>query len=216
LFGDECFWRDLVAFTWNVKTMEGRDEIAAMLGTQLAAANPTIWRINGEPTQSNGVTEAWIAFETKLAHGRGILRLKDGRAWTLLTAIEELKGFEERKGPSRPMGAAHGAYRRDKTWLEAKRAEQEALGKEKQPYCVVVGGGQGGIVLGARLKQLDVPTIILEKNARAGDSWRNRYRSLVLHDPVWYDHLPYIPFPENWRSSRPRTRSVTGWKSTLS
>ena len=143
LFGDECFWRDLVALTWNVKTMEGRDEIAAMLGAQLAAANPTIWRISGEPTQSNGVTEAWIAFETKLAHGRGILRMKDGRAWTLLTAIEELKGFEERKGPSRPMGAAHGVYRRDKTWLEAKRAEQEALGKEKQPYCVVVGGGQG-------------------------------------------------------------------------
>ena len=206
LFGDECFWRDLVAFTWNVKTMEGRDEIAAMLGAQLAAANPTIWRISGEPTQSNGVTEAWIAFETKLAHGRGILRMKDGRAWTLLTAIEELKGFEERKGRSRPMGVAHGVYRRDKTWLEAKRAEQEALGKEKQPYCVVVGGGQGGIVLGARLKQLDVPTIILEKNARAGDSWRNRYRSLVLHDPVWYDHLPYIPFPENWPVFAPKDK----------
>jgi putative flavoprotein involved in K+ transport len=206
LFGDECFWRDLVAFTWNVKTMEGRDEIAAMLGAQLAAASPTIWRISGEPTQSNGVTEAWIAFETKLAHGRGILRLKDGRAWTLLTAIEELKGFEERKGRSRPMGVAHGVYRRDKTWLEARRAEQEALGKETQPYCVVVGGGQGGIALGARLKQLDVPTIILEKNARAGDSWRNRYRSLVLHDPVWYDHLPYIPFPENWPVFAPKDK----------
>ena len=35
LFGDECFWRDLAAFTWNVKTLEGRDEIAAMLAAQL-------------------------------------------------------------------------------------------------------------------------------------------------------------------------------------
>ena len=205
LFGDECFWRDLVAFTWNVKTMEGRDEIAAMLGDQLAAANPTIWRIDGEPTQSNGVTEAWIGFETKLAYGRGILRLKDGRAWTLLTAVEGLKGFEERKGRSRPMGVAHGVYRRDKAWLDL-RVDEEALGNEKQPYCVVVGGGQGGIALGARLKQLDVPTIILEKNARAGDSWRNRYRSLVLHDPVWYDHLPYIPFPENWPVFAPKDK----------
>jgi putative flavoprotein involved in K+ transport len=58
LFGNECFWRDLVAFTWNVKTLEGRDEIAAMLGAQLAAANPTTWRIDGEPTQSDGLTEA--------------------------------------------------------------------------------------------------------------------------------------------------------------
>ena len=65
LFGDECFWRDLVAFTWNVKTLEGRDEIAAMLDAQLAAANPTVWSVEGEPTESDGVVEAWIAFETK-------------------------------------------------------------------------------------------------------------------------------------------------------
>ena len=70
----------------------------------------------------------------------------------------------------------------------------------------MVGGGQGGIALGARLKQLGVPTIILEKNARPGNSWRNRYRSLVLHDPVWYDHLPYIPFPENWPVFTPKDK----------
>ena len=62
--------------------------------------------------------------------------------------------------------------------------------------CVIIGGGQGGIALGARLRQLGVPTIIVEKNERAGDSWRKRYKSLCLHDPVWYDHLPYIDFPE--------------------
>ena len=206
LFGDECFWRDLVAFTWNVKTLEGRDAIAAMLRAQLAAASPTAWRIDGAPTCTNGVVEAWIRFETRLARGRGIVRLKDGRCWTLLTAIEELKGFEERKGALRPMGVAHGVYRRDKNWLEAKREEEESLGKQRQPHCVVIGGGQGGIALGARLKQLGVPTIILEKNARAGDSWRNRYRSLVLHDPVWYDHLPYVPFPENWPVFTPKDK----------
>jgi putative flavoprotein involved in K+ transport len=65
-------------------------------------------------------------------------------------------------------------------------------------------GGQGGIALGARLKRLGVPTIILEKNARAGDSWRNRYKSLVLHDPVWYDHLPYLPFPDHWPVFTPK------------
>ncbi|MBV9289118.1 MAG: NAD(P)/FAD-dependent oxidoreductase [Hyphomicrobiales bacterium] len=206
LFSEECFWRDLVAFTWNVKTLEGRDAIAAMLKAQLAAASPRAWRIDGETTRADGMVEAWVSFETRLARGRGILRLKEGRCWTLLTAIEELKGHEERKGPSRPMGVAHGVYRRDKNWLEAKRAEEETLGKDGQPYCVVIGGGQGGIALGARLRQLGVPTIILEKNARAGDSWRNRYRSLVLHDPVWYDHLPYVPFPENWPVFTPKDK----------
>ena len=72
--------------------------------------------------------------------------------------------------------------------------------------CVIIGGGQGGIALGARLKRLGVPTIIVEKNARAGDSWRNRYRSLVLHDPVWYDHLPYIPFPDHWPVFTPKDK----------
>ena len=61
-------------------------------------------------------------------------------------------------------------------------------------------------MLGARLKQLGVPTIVVEKNARPGDSWRNRYRTLVLHDPVWYDHLPYIPFPDNWPVFTPKDK----------
>jgi putative flavoprotein involved in K+ transport len=71
---------------------------------------------------------------------------------------------------------------------------------------VVIGGGQGGIVLGARLKRLGVSTIIIEKNPRPGDSWRNRYKSLCLHDPVWYDHLPYLPFPDDWPVFAPKDK----------
>ncbi|NDA87956.1 MAG: nitrile hydratase subunit beta [Betaproteobacteria bacterium] len=71
---------------------------------------------------------------------------------------------------------------------------------------VIIGGGQAGIILGARLRKLGVPTIIVEKNARAGDSWRNRYKSLCLHDPVWYDHLPYLPFPEDWPVFAPKDK----------
>ena len=167
---------------------------------------PTTWRIDGQPSLADSVVEAWIAFETRHARGRGILRLKDGRAWTLLTAIEELKGFEERKGRSRRMGVNSRRLSTRQELAGGERAEEEALGKQTQPYCVIVGGGQGGIALGARLKQLDVPTIVLEMNARAGNSWRNRYRSLVLHDPVWYDHLPYIPFPENWPVFTPKDK----------
>jgi putative flavoprotein involved in K+ transport len=76
----------------------------------------------------------------------------------------------------------------------------------RQPYCVIVGGGQGGIALGAGSRQLKVPTIIVEKNERPGDSWRKRYKSLCLHDPVWYDHLPYLPFPRNWPVFSPKDK----------
>jgi putative flavoprotein involved in K+ transport len=210
LFSEECFWRDLVSFTWNVRTLEGREQIRAMLAANLEAIAPTGWRLEGKPSIADGVVEAWIQFETAVGRGRGVLRLKDGAAWTLLTTLDELKGFEERRGERRPKGIEHGAYNRQKNWLEQKQANEARLGYDEQPYCVIIGGGQGGIALGARLKQLDVPSIILEKNARAGDSWRNRYRSLVLHDPVWYDHLPYVPFPENWPVFTPKDK-VGDW-----
>ena len=51
-----------------------------------------------------------------------------------------------------------------------------------------------------------MPTIIVEKNERPGDSWRKRYKSLCLHDPVWYDHLPYLPFPDHWPIFSPKDK----------
>jgi putative flavoprotein involved in K+ transport len=206
LFLDDCYWRDLLAFTWNIKTMEGREAIGDMLIATLEATRPTAWLMSGEANADGGTIEAWFTFETATARGQGILRLRDGRCRTLFTAMTELKGFEERKGPSRPLGVRHKADPDRQTWSEARRREERELGSETQPYCLIIGGGQGGLALGARLRQLGVPTIILEKNARAGDSWRNRYRSLVLHDPVWYDHLPYMPFPDHWPVFTPKDK----------
>ncbi|MBZ9675233.1 NAD(P)/FAD-dependent oxidoreductase [Mesorhizobium sp. ES1-1] len=206
LFVDDCYWRDLLSFTWNVTTMEGRDAIADMLRTTLATTKPRAWQITGEATEDEGTIEAWFTFETELAWGQGIMRLRGGRCRTLFTAMTDLKGFEERKGKARPLGVRHKADPQRETWTEARARETRELGASDQPYCLVIGGGQGGIMLGARLRQLGVPTIIIEKNARPGDSWRNRYRSLVLHDPVWYDHLPYIPFPENWPVFTPKDK----------
>ena len=207
-FQDDCYWRDLVTFTWNIHTSEGKDQIAAMLHAQLATTKPSGWKIaEGETASADGgVTTAWIEFETGVARGYGLVRLKDGKIWTLLTTMVELKGHEEHKGFSRPLGAKHGAGKHRPTWKEEREAEARELGYTKQPYVLIIGGGQGGIALGARLRQLGVPAIIIEKNERPGDSWRNRYKSLCLHDPVWYDHLPYIKFPENWPVFAPKDK----------
>ena len=198
MFEAEGCWRDFVSFTWNLRTLEGRDEIRDMLEVQLAAVSPDGWALAEPATEADGVTEAWIDFETAVGRGWGHLRLRDGRAWTLLTTLQELKGHEEKKGRDRDKGVEHVITRGRRTWLEQKIERQETLGYTEQPYAVIIGGGQGGIGLAARLKRLGVPTIVVEKNERAGDSWRKRYKSLHLHDPVWYDHLPYIPFPDDW------------------
>ncbi|GHE09416.1 NAD(P)/FAD-dependent oxidoreductase [Klenkia taihuensis] len=208
LFGPECFWRDLVAFTWNIATAEGPEAVRARLVEVLDRVDPTGFRVEEGtvPTRRGGVDEAWVEFETSVGRGRGHLRLQDGKAWTLLTTLYELTGHEEPSGTRRPVGAEHGANKDRQTWLERRDAEAGELGYTRQPYVLVIGGGQGGIALGARLRQLDVPTIVVDRHARPGDQWRSRYKSLCLHDPVWYDHLPYLPFPENWPVFAPKDK----------
>ncbi|PUA17192.1 NAD(P)/FAD-dependent oxidoreductase [Glaciimonas sp. PCH181] len=212
LFETNGYWRDLVMFTWNLKTMEGREQISAMLDAQLEAVKPVALRLseNDDPTEAGGVTQSWISIEINVARGVGFIRVRDGKIWTLLTTMSELKGHEEAKGHQRPMGATHGATTNRRSWTEDRESELSELGYSRQPYCLIIGGGQGGIALGARLRQLNVPTIIIEKNEKPGDSWRKRYKSLCLHDPVWYDHMPYIPFPENWPVFTPKDK-VGDW-----
>ena len=207
-FVDECFWRDLVSFTWNIKTMESKEDIRGMLQAQLSSVSPKGWSIVEDEiaTEEGGIVTAWINFETAVTRGYGLVRLKEGKIWTLLTSATELKGHEEPLGFERPLGAKHGAGKQRKSWAEEREQELSELGYKTQPEVVIIGGGQGGIALGARLRQLGVPTIIVEKNERAGDSWRNRYKSLCLHDPVWYDHLPYLPFPPNWPVFAPKDK----------
>lgn len=210
LFDTECYWRDLVSFTWNITTQEGPSAIEAMLNARLADVKPAQWQLEGEATETDGVVDAWFTFETAVARGRGHLRLKataqGDRAWTLLTTMVELKGFEEKKGSQRVQGAEHGAHKGRQSWLERRQAEEARLGYEEQPHTVIIGGGQGGIMLAARLRRLGVPTILVERNEKAGDSWRKRYKTLCLHDPVWYDHLPYMPFPDDWPVFAPKDK----------
>ena len=129
LFDDECFWRDLVSFTWNIRTEESREAIHDMLAARLPDVQPTQFRLEGAATEADGVVEAWFHFETAVGRGSGLLRLKatarGDRAWTLLTTLDELKGHEEKKGPRRIQGAEHGVHRGRLNWAE-KRAQEQA------------------------------------------------------------------------------------------
>ncbi|MGU3294813.1 NAD(P)/FAD-dependent oxidoreductase [Williamsia sp. M5A3_1d] len=210
-FVTDCFWRDLVAMTWNLTTMEGHDQLADMLTARLPEADPSGF-VTAEPATADGdVVSAFIEFETATGRGKGHLRLRRGddgvdRGWTLLTTLRELKGFEEPQGTRRVKGAVHGQSEDTRSWAERRADEERELGYTVQPYTLIIGGGQGGIALGARMRQLGVPSIVVDKHERPGDQWRHRYKSLCLHDPVWYDHLPYLPFPENWPVFAPKDK----------
>jgi putative flavoprotein involved in K+ transport len=199
LFRQDCHWRDLLCFTWSIVTLNGREEIAAMLSACLAGAAPDAFAIEpGSGREADGVIEAWFRFETARLRGRGHVRLQDGACRTLFTSAVEIKGHEERIGRRRERGVEHGAHRGRPTWMEQRRHREAALGATEQPYCLIIGGGQGGLSLAARLNRLEVPTLVIDSLPRPGDAWRRRYRSLCLHDPIWANHLPYMPFPDHW------------------
>jgi putative flavoprotein involved in K+ transport len=210
MFATESYWRDLIAFSWNITTVEHPDGVRDLLTETLERTDPGSFAREDDAEEADGVITAWFRFETAVGRGRGLVRLvsEDGpdRAWTFLTTVYELKGHEEPAGDRRPMGAEHGANKGRLTWAERRAHEAEALGVSEQPYVLVIGGGQGGIALGARLRQLGVPALVVDKHARPGDQWRKRYKSLCLHDPVWYDHLPYLKFPDNWPVFAPKDK----------
>ena len=78
LFEPDSYWRDLVAFTWNIRTQEGPEAIRAMLQARLADTQPTAFAVEGDATEADGVVDAWFSFETAVARGRGHLRLRGG------------------------------------------------------------------------------------------------------------------------------------------
>ena len=114
------------------------------------------------------------------------------------TTMTELKGHEEAAGARRALGRPGRYQLGRKSWRHRRAMEALELGVTRQPYCVIVGAGQAGVALAARLKRLDVPTLVIDRRERPSDTWRERHDSLSLHSPSWVDHMPYFPYPETW------------------
>ena len=207
LFEPEACWRDLLAFSWNIVTQEGWPAIQHLLLATAARTRMHALQVRGTPTViRDGGIQAWFDFSTAAGQGIGQVRLRQGRCWTLFTSLRSLHGQEEPAGPRREAGTVHRVERGRAHWVDQRDARKAAMGHGLQPEVLIVGGGQGGLALAARLKRLGVGSLIVERHARPGDSWRKRYRSLCLHDPVWYDHLPYLPFPDHWPVYTPKDR----------
>src|SRR4029453_17719879 len=222
LFHPESHWRDVLALTWHIRTVSGLDVILKELKAHVSRANPTGFRIDPHRTAPRYVTragtnaiEAIFRFETAEGRGCGVLRLipdgNDGgalKAWTLLTALDELKGFEEQVGRSLLNGKSYPRDFRGPNWLDLRKAAAEYA--ERDPAVLVVGGGQAGLSIAARLTQLQIDTLIVEREQRVGDNWRNRYHALTLHNQVHVNHLPYMRFPPTWPAYIPKDK-LAAW-----
>ena len=222
LFHADSYWRDVLALTWRIQTVSGSDVLARELAAYAGRARPTGFKIDPDRTAPRNVTragtdaiEAIFSFETAEGRGSGVLRLTPDadddsapKAWTLLTALDELKGHEERLGRSRPQGKAYARDFRGPNWLDQRKAA--ANYDDRDPAVVVVGGGQAGLSIAARLTQLGVDTLIVDRGERIGDNWRKRYHALVLHNQVHVNHMPYMPLPPNWPAYIPKDK-LAAW-----
>ena len=225
LFLADSYWRDVLAMTWRLQTHCGDSAIAEALEPAMRRAGASSFQLDQSKPPACRVTrvetetiEAFFTFETEIGRGQGIVRLcpdrmGDGqlKAWTFLTALDELKGFEEQTGRNRPTGQSYSRDFRGPNWLDQRHEAQSY--KDQDPAVLVVGGGQAGLAIGARLTQLGVDTLIIDRNARIGDNWRHRYHALTLHNQVQVNHLPYMPFPPNWPTYIPKDKLANWFES---
>jgi putative flavoprotein involved in K+ transport len=222
LFHPDSHWRDVLALTWRIRTVDSAAAIVRELTANAASARPAGFKLDPRRTPPRHVAragteaiEAIFRFETAEGRGSGVVRLiPDGgnggapKAWTLLTALDEIKGHEERGARARPQGKAYSRDFRGPNWLDVRKSTAEY--SDRDPAVLVVGGGQAGLSAAARLTQLGIDTLIVDREQRIGDNWRNRYHALVLHNQVHVNHLPYMPFPPGWPTYIPKDK-LAGW-----
>ncbi|HEX7220076.1 MAG TPA: NAD(P)/FAD-dependent oxidoreductase [Burkholderiales bacterium] len=212
LFVPDCHWRDLLAFTGDIRTASGIEAVVSGLERRGHGFRLDPERTPPRETLRAGrrCIEAIFRFESADGPGAGVLRLlpESGKAWTLLTALQDLNGHEEQVGRLRPKGQAYSRDFAGPNWLDQRKERAQYRGRD--PDVLVVGGGHAGLSIAARLTQRQIDTLIVDRGERVGDNWRKRYHALTLHNQVHVNHLPYMPFPPNWPIYIPKDK-LANW-----
>ncbi|KAK8002847.1 hypothetical protein PG989_002566 [Apiospora arundinis] len=218
LFVEEGHWRDHLGLSWDLRGLQGKDKIRKYL----AAHGKSLKQVTIDksvphfspaiaPIDAHGKSKC-IAFalkiETEAGTGQGYVRLipRDGewKAFAVYTALRALNGCASPRGPNRPKGDENRGSRGAKNWRETRAAQADF--QESEPAVLILGAGQGGLASAAHLKMLNVESLVIDRETRIGDNWRQRYKQLILHDPVWFDHMPYLDFPSHWPIFTPKDK----------
>ena len=216
LFLPDGLWRDVLAFTWNIQTMAGRAAIEAVLRADAGAHQA------GEFPHPAAAHAAALGQPRRHRGDRDDLRVRDR---VRPRPRHRAAGARQRKPTCAPgrwsrictscaatRKSSSGARRRMRRATSAPTiGSTAATRRAPMPIairpCIVVGGGQAGLSIAARLRQLGVDTLIIDRHERIGDNWRKRYHSLTLHNEVHVNHLPYMPFPPTFPGLHPERQA---------
>ena len=216
LFFEDCHWRDILALTWQIQTTSGKQNIIPKLYDKVLDVTARDFTIDPQRTQpreviraGKNVIEVILKFKTKFGHCEGVVRLYEDlevprmfKAWNFLTTLSDLNSSFNKKEDE------YENTLEGPNWLDVRT--EDRLYKDRDPEVLVVGSGQAGLSIAARLKQQNIDTLVIDKNERVGDNWRNRYHSLKLHNQTHVNHLPYMPFPSTWPTYIPKDK-LAGW-----
>lgn len=210
-FAEDPWWRDFHILTWDVTSRHGREAIGSLLSDVLdngtVIQNVALDRGEEIVVEPDGAVRVFWTFETDISVGGGVIRLvredQTLRAWTMSS---ELRGLRDHMPVSISIAdAADEKYNTPKSPEQRRQNSVDAdRSKRADPEVLIVGAGHSGLTLAARLGEIGVDTLVLDKHDRAGDSWRKRYNGLSLHDPKFYSRLPYMPFPPSWPLFSPK------------
>lgn len=224
LFIDNGYWRDHLCLTWDLRTMKGTSKIQEFLDNGHHLQNIDVDRSSPDrspkltaldPNETVMGVQFFTKVTTQHGSGRGLINIVDDsgdwKIFTCFTTLTELTGFEEAIGRNRPKGVQHGAMPSRKNWLDRRKDELDF--QDHDPEVLIIGCGQAGLTMHARLKMIGVPALIIDTCNEVGDNWRNRYHQLVLHDPIWYDQMPYLEFPKFWPIYTPKDKLAGYFKA---
>lgn len=222
LFAEDGYWRDYLSFTWEHRTFAGPAQIgdafkATLERVKPGTVRPAEGRVEPRLLRRSGkdVLEGFFDFETRFGRGTAFVRLLhdsqdpfNPRVWMLLTTLQELHEYREKVGANRPTGDQYAKNTTANNWLDDRR--KQVAFEDRHPQVLIVGAGHAGLILAARLGQMGVDALVIEKSGRVGDIWRGRYHSLTLHNESMANHMPYMPFPDTWPVWLPKDK-LAGW-----
>ncbi|KAJ7446901.1 FAD/NAD(P)-binding domain-containing protein [Mycena galericulata] len=217
------FWRDSLCLSWDLRTREGAAYIRQFLKEESRLAKAGFHDFTIDTSSSlGGPIHKSLPYEKGVVHdvvefsfyfqlasppgrGRGLVRLlkapdtDEWKAFLIYSVLQSITGHEPTEA------APYGHYEgHTKSWEDVRAEEIAEI--EKNPIAVVIGGGTGGLMMATRLRDVGIKVLVVEKNAKVGDTWRNRYDLLTLNTPNNQLTLPKHPFPKNMPLFIPKTK----------
>lgn len=185
---EDVIWRDWLSLSGRARTFCGAEEVFNLWSKCIAHKRIEEVELKNrmpmKPCPGSSWVSVSITFNTVQDNGltgyhTGILGLVptasgDWKVWTIVTILETFKGYGH---PDEP---------------QIEPSNRKLLRPDGVDYSVaIVGAGQSGLAVAGRLKALDIPAIVIEREPNVGSAWTRRYDSVRQHTPKEFNNLPF-------------------------